>query len=145
MIGYYAYVRIVIEPQATDNILTTVAYTTKSVLQHPFTNLFAWVMILMVFSVARKYLNFHNAFSTYMTNANFAYYILHYPCLTVVAFAALEVLGLPIWACYAVNLFGMILLTTGLYFLIRKIPVVRTVTLGIDNSRRRHAGKIGHK
>lgn len=130
-LGYYAYIRLVIEPQATDNILTTVAYTSKSVLQHPFTNIFAWITILAVFSVARGSLNFCNGFSTYMTKANFGYYVLHYVCLTVVAFLVLEKTSLPVWACYVVNLFGMIVLTTVMYLVLSRIPVIRALTLGI--------------
>lgn len=137
-IGYYVYIRIVIEPQATDNILTTVAYTSKSVLQHPFTNIFAWIMILAVFSVARKCLNFRNGFSIYMTKANFGYYALHYVCLTVVAFLVLEKTSLPMWACYVVNLFGMIVLTTVMYLILSKIPVIRALTLGIYRNKKKN-------
>ncbi len=144
-IGYYAYIRIVIEPQATDNILTTVAYSSKSVLKHPFTNIFAWVVILAVFSVARNWLNFHNAFSRYMTKANFGYYALHYPCLCVVAFIALEKLHLPIGACYVVNLFGMIVMTTILYLVVSKIPVIRALMLGIYQRGKKNAGKGGNQ
>ena len=140
-IGYYVYIRLVIEPQATDNILTTVAYTSKSVLQHPFTNIFAWITILAVFSVARKHLNFHNSFSSYMTKANFGYYALHYPCLTLVAFLALDKTSLPIGACYIVNLFGMIILTTILYMVLSKIPVIRALTLGIYQRGKKDAGE----
>ena len=137
-IGYYVYIRIVIEPQATDNILTTIAYTSKSVLQHPFTNIFAWIMILAVFSVARKCLNFRNGFSIYMTKANFGYYALHYVCLTVVAFLVLEKTSLPMWACYVVNLFGMIVLTTVMYLILSKIPVIRALTLGIYRNKKKN-------
>lgn len=135
-IGYYAYIRLVIEPHATDNILTTVAYTSKSVLQHPFTNIFAWITILAVFSVARGSLNFRNGFSAYMTKANFGYYALHYVCLTVVAFLVLEKTSLPMWACYVVNLFGMIVLTTVMYLVLSRIPVIRALTLGIYQSKK---------
>lgn len=135
-LGYYVYIRLVIEPQATDNILTTVAYTSKSVLQHPFTNIFAWITILTVFSVARGSLNFRNRFSVYMTKANFGYYALHYVCLTVVAFLVLEKTSLPMWTCYVVNLFGMIVLTTVMYWVLSRIPVIRALTLGIYQSKK---------
>ncbi|MGN0495879.1 MAG: acyltransferase family protein [Lachnospiraceae bacterium] len=140
-VGYYAYIRIVIEPQATDNVLTTVAYTSKSVLNHPFTNIFAWITILAIFSIARTCLNFRNKFSAYMTKANFGYYALHYPCLCVVAFIAYEKLNLSIGACYIVNLFGMIILTTILYMVLSKIPVIRALTLGIYQRGKKDAGK----
>lgn len=135
-IGYYAYIRVVIEPQATDNILTTVAYTSKSVLQHPFTNIFAWITILAVFSVARKRLNFRNGFSIFMTKANYGYYALHYVCLTVVAFLVLEKTSLPMWACYVVNLFGMMVLTTVMYLILSKIPIIRALIIGIYQSKK---------
>lgn len=144
MAGYYLYIRLIIEPQATDNIMTTVAYTSKSVLQHPFTNIYAWVMMLAIFSVARKWLNFHNGFSTFMTRANFGYYSLHYPCLMVVAFLTLEKLHLPIGACYALNLFGMMLLTTLLYIVVSGLPVVSTLVLGTTPRGKTDAGKGSH-
>lgn len=143
-IGYYVYIRLCVEPLATDDILTTVAYTSKSVLQHPFTNIFAWITILAVFSIAPTCLNFHNRFSAYMTKANFGYYALHYPCLAVVAFLVLEKTNLPIGACYVVNLLGMTLLTTVLYIIISKIPVVRALLLGIYKRGKKDAGKSGH-
>ncbi len=141
MIGYYAYMRVVIEPQATDDVLTTVNYTSKSVLQHPFTNLYAWIAMLAIFSVARKHLNFYNRFSAYMTKANFGYYALHYPALAIVAFFTLEKTNLPIWGCYLVNLFGMIVLSTLLYLVLSKIPVLRTLTLGIRQRGKQDASQ----
>lgn len=140
-VGYYFYIHLVIEPQATDNVLTTVAYTSMSVLKHPFTNVFAWITILAIFSVAREYLNFHNDFSAYMTKANFGYYALHYPCLTVVAFLALEKMKLSIATCYVVNLIGMFLLTTILYQLLSRIPLICSLTLGMNQRGKKNAGK----
>lgn len=140
-VAYYLYIHIVIEPQATDNILTSVNYTSASVLKHPFTNFYAWIMVLTIFSVAKDWLDFQNSFTAYMKKANFGYYAFHYPCLCIISFCALEVLHLPIWACYIVNLFGMIMLTTILYLVVSKIPILRKLTLGMDTGRRKNAGK----
>ena len=134
-VGYCVYICTMIEPQATDNIFTTVNYTSMSVLRHPFTNLYAFLMILTVFSVAKDWLAFRGAFAAFMTKANFGYYALHYPCLCVVAFVSYEKLHLPIWSCYLVNLIGMLLLTTILYMVLSRIPVLKSLTLGIYERR----------
>lgn len=144
-IAYYGYIKIVIEPQATDNILTSVNYTTMSVLKNGYTNLYAWVAILAIFSVAKDWLNFQNQFTTFMTKANFGYYALHYPCLAVVAFFSAEKMKLPIGACYVVNFFGMIVLTSIMYIVISRIPVLRTLILGIPAGRTKNANKGSDK
>lgn len=129
--GYVIYIKIVIMPQATDDILTSVNYCSMSVLKHPFTNLYAFTAILGLFSIAPKCLNFDTAFSRYMTKANFAYYAFHYYALAITAFAALEIFHLPLWICYIVNIFGMIVISTLLYLIIRMIPGIRSLVLGI--------------
>ena len=135
--GYYAYIRIVIEPQATDNILTSVNYCSMSVLKNFYTNAYAWIAVLAIFSAAKDLLSFENRFTRYMSKANFGYYAFHYPCLSAVGFLTLEVCHLPIWACYIVNFFGMIILTTVLYLVVSKIPVLRALTLGIYRDKKK--------
>lgn len=136
-IGYVVFINLVICPQVTDDILTSVNYCSMSTLKHPFTNIYAFVAILAILSIGPKYLNFNHAFSRYMTKANFGFYALHYFAMAWSMFLALEVLKLPIWACYLCGLFGMILITTILYEIIRRIPGIKTIYLGIETRRRK--------
>ena len=130
-IGYYFWIKLTVEPFATDDAVTSLHYASRSVLKHPFTNIFAFVTVLAIFSIARKYLNFSNAFSRFMTKANFGYYALHLFVLVPLAFVWCEIVKLPIWACYLANASSMIVVTTALYLILSKIPVVRTLMLGM--------------
>ena len=130
-IGYYFWIKLTVEPFATDDAVTSLHYASRSVLKHPFTNIFAFFTVLAIFSIARKYLNFSNAFSRFMTKANFGYYALHLFVLVPLAFVWCEIVKLPIWACYLANASSMIVVTTALYLILSKIPVVRTLMLGM--------------
>lgn len=128
---YVVYIWVFISPQSTDNILTSVNYCSMSVLKNPITNYVAFIVILAVFANAKALLNFENGFSRYMTQANFGYYAFHYHALVVTAFFSYEILHLPISICYFVNTFGMIVLSTVFYQIIKRIPVLRTLMLGM--------------
>lgn len=111
-------------------------YTTQEVLQHPFTNVYAWLVILTVFAWAKKSLNFKNGFSTYMTGANFGFYVLHYPLLCAVAFMTQLYLPLPIGFHYIVNLILVLILIPVVYDVLRRIPVIRLLILGISKEKK---------
>lgn len=130
-LGYVAYIWICITPYATSDILTSLNYCSMSVLKNPATNFVAYITILAIFSAAQNTLNFENRFSRYMTEANFGYFAFHYPCLAAVAFWSMEILHLPLAICYLVNFFGMIVLSTMLFQIVRRIPVLRALLLGI--------------
>lgn len=105
-------------------------YTTQEVLQSPFTNIYAWLMILAILSWAKSGLNFTNKLSQYMTKANFGFYVLHYTVLCVVAYLTNAVLQLPLGVCYIINLVGTLVLLPMVYEVLRRIPVVRFLLLG---------------
>lgn len=131
-VAYTCYIHFVISPQSTSDVLTSVNYCSLVVLKHPFTNVYAWIMILTVFSVAKDWLDFNNKLSVYMTKANFGFYALHYPILATVAFLNLEILHLPMLICYPINLLGTFILVPICYEIIKRIPVLRTLLLGIS-------------
>ena len=105
-------------------------YTTQAVLQSPFTNVYAWLMILAILSWAKDALNFNNKFSRYMTKANFGIYVLHYPVLCLVAFVAEHLLQIPVAGCYIINLVVTAVLLPIVYEVLRRIPVIRFLLLG---------------
>lgn len=112
-------------------------YTTMTVLQHPFTNGYAYLMILAVLACAKDWLNFETPISRYLTKANFGFYVLHYPLLSAIAFVTREILKLPVAACYIVNLVLVLLLLPLTYEVIRRIPVLRFLLLGIGKTAKK--------
>lgn len=110
-------------------------YTTQDVLQHPFTNAYAWLMILAIFSWAKRAFNFTNKFSTYMTKANFGFYVLHYPVLSFVAYMTQHYLPAPMIVHYIVNTILLLLLLPLVYEILRRVPVLRFLLLGISKKK----------
>lgn len=110
-------------------------YTTKTVLQHPFTNVYAWLMILTIFAWAKRAFNFKNKFSSYMTKANFGFYVLHYPVLCFVAYMTQRFLAAPMVVHYLVNTVILAALLPLVYEVLRRIPVLRFLILGISSQK----------
>ena len=110
-------------------------YTTMAVLKHPFTNIYAYLMILAILACAKDWLNFETSISKYLTKANFGFYVLHYPLLSVIAFVTNEILQLPLAVCYIMNLVLVLLLLPVVYEVLRRIPVIRFLLLGVGKNR----------
>lgn len=110
-------------------------YTTMAVLKHPFTNVYAYLMILAILACGKDWLNFETSITQYLTKANFGFYVLHYPLLSAIAFITNEVLQLPLAVCYIVNLVLVVLLLPVVYEVIRRIPVIRFLVLGVGKNK----------
>jgi len=110
-------------------------YTTQECLKGFFTNFFAWTAILAILGNFKAYFNKENNFSKYMTKRNFGFYILHYYLMVAIAYIVVEYLHMPMFLNYIAILVLEILLLPILYELISKIPVIKTLVLGIYSKK----------
>lgn len=106
-------------------------YTTKECLQSFLTNAYAWVMILAMLGVFKKYFNFENAFTMFMSNRTFGFYVLHYPLICIVANSTINHYNFPMLANYFVIFAVVILLLPIFYAIVYRIPVIRYWLLGV--------------
>lgn len=106
-------------------------YAGNDILQGFFTNFYLWVAILALLGLGKRFLGFHNAATEYMTRNNFSFYVLHNPVIVVTGHCAVSMLKLPVEWCYPVILLGMVVLLPLLTALIRRIPVLNTLLLGV--------------
>lgn len=111
-------------------------YAAMAVLKHPFTNFYAYLAILAILGCAKDWLNFETKLSRYLTKANFGFYVLHYPLLSIIAFTTKVVWDLPVAVCYVVNLVLVFLLLPPVYEVFRRIPVIRFLVLGIEKKEK---------
>ena len=100
-----------------------------------FTNVYLWLMIISIFGFGSKYLEFKNKFSEYMTKNNFNFYILHYTIEVALAYLITTYSNLPIIIVYLCVLFGTLVLLSLIVEIIKKLPVVRYMILGISNRK----------
>lgn len=110
-------------------------YTTDAVLQHPFTNFYAWIMILAVLGCAKAWLNFSNSFTKYMSSRSFAIYVLHYPCLVVITYCITTYMSLPLILNYVFIFILITILLPCICEIVMHIPVIRYLALGIRKDK----------
>jgi hypothetical protein len=83
-----------------------------------------WAGILAMISLGIKYLEFHNGFTEYMSEASFAIYIFHYPCLLAGAYIFAPLVQIQVMQYLAIIVAGFVF-CIALYEVIRRIPGLR--------------------
>lgn len=110
-------------------------YTDNKILNSFFTNLYLWIMILSIMGIGSKFLNFKNKFTVYMTKNNFNIYILHYVVVLLLGYVTVTFLNLPFILNYIVILIGTIIALPILIEIVKRIPIIRFMVLGISKNK----------
>ena len=110
-------------------------YTDNKILNSFFTNLYLWIMILSIMGIGSKFLNFKNKFTVYMTKNNFNIYILHYVVVLLLGYVTVTFLNLPFILNYIVILIGTIIVLPILIEIVKRIPIIRFMVLGISKNK----------
>lgn len=118
-------------------------YAEHSVLDTPLCNVFAWLATLGVLAFMKKWGNFSNSFSKWMTARSWGLYLFHYLALAMCAYYLSEFApGLPAVLMYlfvGIAAFGGAFL---LYAIIRRIPFLRWCVCGISKKEKKAKQKI---
>lgn len=109
-------------------------YTEAECLKSLWTNLYLWIAVLAVLGCFSRFWNRETPATRYLSRASFGVYILHYPVLLAIGCLTQKVLSLPAGLCYGLTALG-IPLSLGLYELVRRIPGIRFLVLGIPKDR----------
>ena len=107
-------------------------YADINVLKHWFTNLYLWFAIIAILSFGKKYLDFNNKFTTYMTKNNFSFYVLHYEVELLLGYAVITYMKVPFAMNYIIILLCTIIVLPLLIEKIKRIPIVNRLILGIN-------------
>ncbi len=111
-------------------------YADMAVLKSLPTNVYAWSMTLAVLGCGRKWFDRQNKFSVYMTKASYGFYILHYTFVLIPCYYLKKDTALPAWAVYILALLAVFIGTPVSYELIRRIPVIRSLVLGVRGKKK---------
>lgn len=106
-------------------------YADNAVLNTPFTCIYLWIAVLAILGLGAKFLNFRNRFTEYMTANNFSFYVLHYAIEVSIGYALVTYLNLPFALNYILILIGTVILLPILTEILKRIPIVRLLILGI--------------
>ncbi|WP_298035378.1 acyltransferase [uncultured Dysosmobacter sp.] len=107
-------------------------FTSPVCLQSLMTNLYLWIVVLAILGCGKRYFDWETAFTRYMTKSSFGIYILHYPILTVVCYSLSAFFDLPAIWNYVTALVLVLVLTFTAFEILKRIPVVRFLVLGIN-------------
>lgn len=110
-------------------------YSDESVLKSLFTNVYAWIMTLAVLGCAKAWFDKSNAFTKYMTKSSYGLYILHYLFILIPCYYLKNFTSLPTAVIYLLALIIVFVCTPVLYELMRRIPIVRYLVLGIKRNK----------
>lgn len=106
-------------------------FADNNVLSDLFTNIYLWIGILSILGIGSKFLNFKNRFTQYMTENNFNFYILHYVVVLSLGYFIVTYLNLLFMINYILILLGTIIILPLLIEIVKRIPIVRYMVLGI--------------
>lgn len=95
------------------------------------TNLYAWFGTLAVLAMGMRYFDKETAFTRYMRDRSFGFYVLHYPLMVLIVFGIDQVIDGPAILYYVLTLLLEMVLLPVVTELIRRFPVVRALLLGI--------------
>ena len=107
-------------------------YTTNSVLQNWFTNIYLWFSIIVILTFGKKYLNFSNKITEYMTKNNFSFYVLHYQIIILLGYVVVNYFKLPFLMNYIIILLGTIIILPITSEILKRIPVINKLLLGVN-------------
>lgn len=110
-------------------------YTEDHVLKSLFTNGYAWLMVLGILGFGKKNCDRQNGFSAYMTKSSFGFYVLHYTFIALPRYYLKEKAALPVPVVYLAALLTVFVCTPLWYEVMRRIPVIRCLVLGIRRKR----------
>ena len=111
-------------------------FTDAAYLQSLWVNVYLWAVVLAVLGNARHYLHQERAVSRFFTQRSYALYVVHYPVLLLTALLLAERTTLPAALTYLLTLLIGFGATLGLSEIIRRIPGIRYLTLGIRKEKK---------
>lgn len=106
-------------------------YSSDAVLKNIVTNFYAWFTMIAILEMGNRYLNERYVFSEAMTKNTYSYYVLHYPILLSSAYVIYTYTDISTIWIIAILIVTIPLLTIAFANVIKRIPVLRFIMLGI--------------
>lgn len=149
LLGYYVFSNEVIQDklQKYSVVLITISgvigiiyvvrfygqnFSSDNILQNWFTNIYLLFAIISILSFGKKYLDFNNEVTTYMTRNNFSFYVLHYEIVLLLGFVVVTYMNLPFILNYIIILLGTIIILPVITAIIKRVPIINKLLLGTN-------------
>ncbi|WP_300683835.1 acyltransferase family protein [Acutalibacter sp. 1XD8-36] len=106
-------------------------FTEPQCLKSHVTNIYLWLAVLAIIGCGKKFLNRETRFTKLIVPSSYGIYILHYPVLLTTGYLLCTYLQLPAALNYLLTLLAGVIIPPALYWLIRRVPVIRWLVLGV--------------
>jgi hypothetical protein len=110
-------------------------YADGACLKSLFTNAYLWIAILAILGCGKAWFSKTSNFATYMTKSSFGIYIFHYLVVLSTCYYLKLYTSLPVFAIYLIAIVSVLIISPALYELLRHIPILRTLILGIKKEK----------
>ena len=104
--------------------------TTPQYLGSPLNCLYGWLMCLALMGWFQARFDRTGKFAGYMTRSSFGFYVVHYLVIASLGYMMKVYTQLPPWSMYVLLTVAVFTLSTLLYEVLRRIPVVRWCVFG---------------
>jgi peptidoglycan/LPS O-acetylase OafA/YrhL len=112
-------------------------FTEDACLKSIFTNAYLWIAILAILGCGKAWFNKTSKFAAYMTKSSYGIYIVHYLVVLVACYLLKSYTALPVFAIYLIAICAVLILSPALYELLKRIPILRYLILGIQKEKRK--------
>jgi hypothetical protein len=110
-------------------------FSADNCLEHPLTNLYAWIMMMAILGCPKKYINNKNKFFEYLKGRSFYWYLCHFPIMPFTAYILMSNFKLPMVYNYILLLFFAFGITVAFCEIVRLLPILRYLLFGIKVKR----------
>lgn len=110
-------------------------YADGACLKSLFTNAYLWIAILAILGCGKAWFNKTSNFAAYMTKSSFGIYIVHYLVVLSTCYYLKLYTNMPVFAIYLIAIVSVLIISPTLYELLRRIPILRTLILGIKKEK----------
>jgi hypothetical protein len=106
-------------------------FADENCLQHPLTNLYAWIMMLAIFGCSQKHFNMTSKFLNYLKERSFYWYLCHFPIMPLTAYILTSFFKFSMIYNYILLLIIATAITIIFSEIVRLVPVLRFLLFGI--------------
>ncbi|MDR2136138.1 MAG: acyltransferase [Treponema sp.] len=106
-------------------------YSSAHYLEHPLTNLYAWIMMLAILGCSKKYFDGTNKFMKYLNSRSFLWYVSHFPIMLFTAYILMSKFKFPMICNYMLLLLFSFGTTILFCEITRLVPILRYLLFGI--------------
>jgi peptidoglycan/LPS O-acetylase OafA/YrhL len=109
-------------------------FSADACLQHPLTNLYAWIMMLGILGMSKRHFDLNNRILQYLKNRSFYWFLCHYPIMVITSYVITTYFDIAMVYNYIFVLIISLIITILFSEMVLHIPGLRFVLFGMKKT-----------